>query len=71
MAVYVEMGGSCGNQLFYYACARYIHLKTNESELILNSNSTFAQDKKEQGWHVILCDFNTIGQSIIISWKRS
>ena len=51
MAVYVEMGGRCGNQLFHYACARYIQLKTNDSDLILNYNSIFAQDKKEQGWY--------------------
>lgn len=61
MAVYVEMGGRCGNQLFHYACARYIQLKTNDSDLILNYNNIFAQDKKEQGWYDVLCDFNTVG----------
>lgn len=60
MAVYVEMGGRCGNQLFHYACARFVQIKTNDKHLILNFNSIFAQNKKELGWYDVLEDFNTV-----------
>lgn len=60
MAVYVEMGGRCGNQLFHYATARYIQIKNNDDKLILNFNSIFAQNKKNRGWYDVLEDFNTV-----------
>lgn len=46
--VYVEMGGRCGNQLFHYALGRYVQLKNNDDELILNFNQVYSKKRKQK-----------------------
>lgn len=59
--IYVEMDGRCGNQLFHYAVARYIQLKTkNNQGLCINFNKIFNQKDEENGWVDYLKDFQTI-----------
>lgn len=58
--VYVEMGGRCGNQLFHYALGRYVQLKNNDDELILNFNQVYSKNKEAEGWYDVLKEYKTV-----------
>ncbi|MEE6635739.1 alpha-1,2-fucosyltransferase [Limosilactobacillus pontis] len=58
--IFVEMDGRCGNQLFHYAVARYIQLKTGDKNLCLNFNKIFQKQSPEGGWVDYLKDFNVV-----------
>lgn len=61
--IYVEMGGRYGNQLFHYACARYVQIKTGDKDLVLNYNSVFSQHRESEGWIDVLKDLNVVPYS--------
>lgn len=59
--IYVEMAGRCGNQLFHYACARYIQIQLKEEQqMVFNFNSIFEENNPEEGWYDCLSDYNVI-----------
>ncbi|WP_433596686.1 alpha-1,2-fucosyltransferase [Limosilactobacillus reuteri] len=58
--IFVEMDGRCGNQLFHYAVARYIQLKTGDKNLCLNFNKILQKQSPENGWTDYLKDFNVV-----------
>lgn len=58
--IYVEMGSRYGNQLFQYACARYIQYKTGDNDLVLNYMPILNKNKQESGWTDVLKDLNVV-----------
>ena len=58
--VFLEMNGRCGNQLFHYAWARYIMLKTGDSDLVINYQPVFAGGTPENGWFDCLKAYRTV-----------
>lgn len=61
--LYVDMAGRCGNQLFHYACARYIMICTGETELTLN----FAAVDKNQ--NILKGSFNYLKDFQVVPYK--
>lgn len=61
--VFVEMGGRCGNQFFHYAVARYIQIKTNDTNLVLNYNPVWNQNREKEGWYDVLTEYKTVPYS--------
>lgn len=57
--IYVEMAGRCGNQLFHYAVARYVQIKSGDKDLIINFNQILMQNKPNEGWRDMLSEFKT------------
>lgn len=58
--VYVEMGGRCGNQLFHYAVARYIQLKSGDNQLMLNYAPVLNKHREAEGWYDMLAEYKTV-----------
>lgn len=58
--LYVEMTGRCGNQLFRYAFARYVQLKTNNPTMYLNFQNVYALSNTGNGFVNELKNFKTV-----------
>ena len=64
--IYTEMNGRCGNQLFHYAVARYVSIKTGDPNLSFDFKKVFANYDKQQGRYDVLTDYQTVPYSY---WK--
>ena len=60
--VYVDMGdfGRCGNQMFRYAVARYVQIKSGDKDLVLDYNRINTFHSKEEGYVDSLADYKTV-----------
>lgn len=61
--IYVEMGGRCGNQLFHYAVARYVQLKSGDNKLVLNYAPILNKHREDEGWYDVLSEYKTVPYS--------
>ncbi len=54
------MGGRCGNQLFRYACARYVSFVTKDNEMTFDYTNVYKGGTREDGWIDYMEDFNVV-----------
>lgn len=58
--IYVEVKGRCGNQLFRYAFARYIQLKTGDNDIHFNFQGVYSLADTGSGFVNELSNFNVV-----------
>ena len=58
--IYVEVKGRCGNQLFRYAFARYVQIKSGDKELCFNFQGVYELAHTGKGFVNELKNFNVV-----------